>query len=192
LKMKTLMTILFSIVFVIGAYAQDVDKLSKSELKKLKKEQRKAEQAAEMDRIAELTKYMVTQQQFVLEADYLSDKYGNRVNVSPTINFVMVDSAVATVQFGSAFEAGYNGVGGATLEGRLTKYEYKTIGKKEDAYNVSMNFLSSVGNYDITIMINPGGYADARISGNWSGKLQYHGKLVPLTLSRVYKGRPLY
>ena len=32
---------------------------------------------------------------------------------------------------------------------------------------------------------------DASIRGNWSGQLKYHGKLVPLTLSRVYKGTPI-
>ena len=190
--MKTLLTLLLAFVFVLGAFSQEeTQQLSKQEIKKLQKEQKKAEKAAEEERMAEVTSFMVHQQQFVLEADYLSDKYGQRVPVTPTINFVLVDSVTGTVQFGSAQEIGYNGVGGLTVDGRITKYEYSVIGKKEDSYSIRLILMSSIGTYDITLMVNSQGYADASIRGNWSGQLNYHGKLVPLTLSRVYKGTPI-
>jgi hypothetical protein len=190
--MKTLLTILVSFAFVLGAYAQEgTEQLSPREIKKMQKEQRKAQKAAEAERMAEVTKHMVHQQQFVLEADYLSDKYGQRAPVTPTINFVMVDSTVGTVQFGDAQRIGYNGVGGATIDGRITKYEYTVTGKRQDSYSIRMIFMSSIGTYDITLMINSQGVGDASIRGNWSGQLNYHGKLVPLTLSRVYKGTPI-
>ncbi len=111
--------------------------------------------------------------------------------VTPTINFVLVDSVAGTVQFGSAQDIGYNGVGGLTVDGRITKYEYSVVGKKEDSYSIRLILMSSIGTYDITLMVNSQGYADASIRGNWSGQLNYHGKLVPLTLSRVYKGTPI-
>ena len=190
--MKVILSLLISFAFVLGAYSQEeVQQLSKKELKKLQKEQKKADQALEAERMAELTKYMVEQQQFVLEADYLSDKYGQRAPVTATINFVLVDSIVGTVQFGSAQAIGYNGVGGVTVDGRITKYEYTTTGKNEDSYSIRMIFMASVGSYDITLLVNSSGYADAQIRGNWNGQLNYHGKLVPLTLSRVYKGTPI-
>jgi hypothetical protein len=191
-EMKSFFTLLMVFVFVLGAHSQDeVQQLSKKELKKLQKEQKKADQAAEEERMVEVTNFMVHQQQFVLEADYLSDKYGQRVPVTPTINFVLVDSLVGTVQFGSAQAVGYNGVGGVTVDGRITKYEYSVVGKKEDSYSIRLILMSSLGTYDITLMVNSQGYADAQIRGNWSGQLNYHGKLVPLTLSRVYKGTPI-
>jgi hypothetical protein len=191
-EMKSFFTLLMVFVFVLGAHSQDeVQQLSKKELKKLQKEQKKADQAAEEERMSEVTNFMVHQQQFVLEADYLSDKYGQRVPVTPTINFVLVDSLVGTVQFGSAQAVGYNGVGGVTVDGRITKYEYSVVGKKEDSYSIRLILMSSLGTYDITLMVNSQGYADAQIRGNWSGQLNYHGKLVPLTLSRVYKGTPI-
>ena len=190
--MKSLLTFLLAFVIVLGAFSQEeIQQLSPGELKKLQKEQRKAEKAAEADRMTELTKFMVEQQQFVLEADYLSDKYGQRVTVTPTINFVLIDSLVGTVQFGDAMAIGYNGVGGVTVDGRLTKYEYSVIGKKQDAYSIRLILMSSIGTYDITLMVSSQGTADAQIRGNWSGQLNYHGKLVPLTLSRVYKGTPI-
>jgi hypothetical protein len=83
-------------------------------------------------------------------------------------------------------------VGGATLEGTISNYKYTLIGKMKDSYSVSMNFMSTLGSYDITLMVNPQGYADATIRGNWSGALNYHGKLIPLALSRIYKGQPSY
>jgi Na+-transporting methylmalonyl-CoA/oxaloacetate decarboxylase gamma subunit len=190
--MKTLLTLLLAFVFVLGAFSQEeTQQLSKQEIKKLQKEQKKAEKAAEEERMAEVTRFMVHQQQFVLEADYLSDKYGQRVPVTTTINFILVDSVAGTVQFGSAEAIGYNGVGGVTVDGRVTKYEYSVIGKKEDSYSIRLILMSSIGTYDITLMVNSQGYADASIRGNWSGQLNYHGKLVPLTLSRVYKGTPI-
>jgi len=190
--MKSLLTLLIAFVFIQGAFSQEeTQQLSQKEIKKLQKEQKKAQRAADEERMAEVTNFMVHQQQFVLEADFLSDKYGQRVSVTPTINFVLVDSLVGTVQFGSAQEIGYNGVGGITVDGRVTKYEYSVIGKKEDSYSIRLILMSSLGTYDITLMVNSQGYADAQIRGNWSGQLNYHGKLVPLTLSRVYKGTPI-
>jgi hypothetical protein len=192
IEMKSLMSFLLAFVLVLGAFSQEeTQQLSKKELKRLQKEQRKTDQAAEAERMAELTRFMVEQQQFVLEADYLSDKYGQRVPVTPTINFVLIDSLVGTVQFGDAMAVGYNGVGGITVDGRVTKYEYSVIGKKKDSYSIRLILMSSIGTYDITLLINSQGYGDAQIRGNWSGQLNYHGKLVPLTLSRVYKGTPI-
>jgi Na+-transporting methylmalonyl-CoA/oxaloacetate decarboxylase gamma subunit len=192
IEMKSLMTFLIAFVLVLGAFSQEeTQQLSPKEIKKLQKEQKNAARAAEEERMAEVTRYMVHQQQFALEADYLSDKYGQRVTVTPTINFVMIDSLVGTVQFGDALAVGYNGVGGVTVDGRITKYEYSVIGKKEDSYSIRLILMSSIGTYDITLMVNSQGYADAQIRGNWSGQLNYHGKLVPLTLSRVYKGTPI-
>ena len=191
-EMKPLMTFIIAFVFVLGAFSQEeTQQLSQKEIKKIQKEQKKAARAAEEERMAEVTRYMVHQQQFALEADYLSDKYGQRVPVTPTINFVMIDSLVGTVQFGDAMAIGYNGVGGVTVDGKVTKYEYSVIGKKEDSYSIRLILMSSIGTYDITLLVSSQGMADAQIRGNWSGQLNYHGKLVPLTLSRVYKGTPI-
>jgi len=153
---------------------------------------RKEQRERELEQKSGITKKMVEIQRFVLEADNLSDKYGNRIMVSPNINFIMIDSLDGVLQFGSAFTVGYNGVGGQTLDGRITKYEYSMMGRNKDSYNIRMIFMSPIGTYDITMTVNPEGYADATIRGNWSGQLNYHGKLVPLGLSKVYKGHSLF
>ncbi|HEC43383.1 MAG TPA: DUF4251 domain-containing protein [Bacteroides sp.] len=186
--MKTLAIIFLACASVLGASAQDDMKLSKSELKMLQKEQKKAEQAALEEEMKGLVDAMITYQQFVLEADYLSDKYGTRIPVQSTINFIIADSLEGVLQFGSAMTNGYNGVGGSTINGRINNYKYQTIGKKKDSYSVSFSFNSSLGTYDITILVTSNGNADATVRGNWSGSLSYHGRLVPISLSRIYKG----
>ncbi len=186
--MKSIATLLLAFIFAMGAFSQDEGRLTKSEIRKLQREQRKQEQEAEKEQMVLLTRIMVEQHRFVLEADFLSDRIGTRVPVQSNINFIMIDSLEGVVQFGSAMSIGYNGVGGATIEGRITKYEYNMIGKNKDGYSLTIVFISTLGSYDITMMINADGYADATIRGNWSGALSYHGKLVPLKASKVYKG----
>jgi hypothetical protein len=177
---------------ISGVQAQEDLRLSKAEIRKLQREQQREEKAAMDDRMAEMTRWMIDNQNFVLQADYLSDRYGSRVSVSSNINFLLVDSMQATMQLGSAFSVGYNGVGGTTIDGRISKYEVNAVGKKKDSWNISMIFRSSQGTYDISLMVSPTGYADAIIRGNWSGELNYHGSLVPIAQARIYKGSPSF
>lgn len=156
-----------------------------------KQKQREAMET-EREKNIEMTSMMVKLQRFVLEADYLSNKYGSRIPVSRNINFILVDSANAVLQTGSAYSIGYNGVGGETVSGHITKYEYDMTGRNKDSYSIRMVVMSPVGVFDITLMTNPEGYADASIRGNWSGQLNYHGRLVPLGLSKVYTGQSRY
>lgn len=189
--MKTVFSLILALVMVIGAYAQD-EQLSKKELKKLQKEAKKAQQEAAREQKALLVEQMVLSQRFVLEADYLSDKTGSRQPVQSLINFIRVDSLHSTLQFGSASTLGYNGVGGATLDGKVSQYKYQRTGKNKSSFTVTLNFSSPLGMYDITLFVNPEGNTDASIRGNWGGNLNYHGRLVHPDESRVYKGTPTF
>jgi len=71
-------------------------------------------------------------------------------------------------------------------------YKVKTIGKKKNAYNIYMNFQSTLGTYSINLMVGGDGSADANIRSNWPGQLNYHGDIVPLAKARVYIGSPSY
>jgi hypothetical protein len=48
--------------------------------------------------------------------------------------------------------------------------------------------MTHIGTYDILLTISPDGNADATIGGSWNGKLSYHGYLVPIEKSKVFKG----
>ena len=195
--MKTKFFILI-IAILLGniSYASSQDgRASKTDIKEQRayeKQKQKEAREKEREKNIEMTSQMVSLQRFVLEADYLSNKYGIRIPVSQNINFIMVDSLNATLQTGSAYSMGFNGVGGETVTGRVTKYDYGMTGRNKDTYSIRMVVLSSVGVYDITLLINPEGYADASLRGNWSGQLNYHGRLVPLGLSKVYTGQTRY
>jgi hypothetical protein len=175
--------------------AQEEEKASKETIKEQKqweKEKKKLEKEMEKDRLAELSRLMIEYHRFVLEADFLSNKNGYRIPVSPIINFIRIDSAECTLQVGSAFSVGYNGVGGSTAVGRVIKYEYEKTGKKGDNYQVNMTLMTNVGTYDVFMNVSRDGFADANIRGNWSGQLNYHGKLIPVSLSKVFRGTPGY
>lgn len=64
--------------------------------------------------------------------------------------------------------------------------------QKKNSYSIYLIFMSNAGTYDIHLMVNPEGHADATIRGNWSGQLNYYGRLVPLGISKVYKGMSIF
>jgi len=187
--MKRLFIIGLALFIAITAFSQEQE-LSKKEKRQLEKELKKEQQAKEAAMKAQVVGLMVEYQRFVLEADRLRDKRGNQVNVTSNLNFVACDSLNAVIQIGQNSYVGLNGVGGITVEGPVGKYEY-TFNEKNSAYTVSFNIRSPVGNYDVRMTCFPDGRADATVSSNWPGQLNYSGYLVPPAQSRVYKGTSL-
>jgi hypothetical protein len=116
----------------------------------------------------------------------LRDRYGNRVIVSSTINFVMVDSNEAVIQIGSHSGIGPNGVGGVTAKGRITDWELDENEKNRSFY-LKVNVMTSIGMYDLLFHIGPYGDATARLTGLRSESLTFEGDLIPVELSAVYE-----
>ncbi len=185
-------TLIFGNISFISGQDGRASKADIKEQRAYEKQKQREAREIEREKNIEMTSQMVKLHRFVLEADYLSNKYGTRIPVSRNINFIIVDSTDAVLQTGSAYTVGFNGVGGETVSGRITKFDYGMTGKKKDSFSIRMVVLSPVGVYDITLLINPEGYADASLRGNWSGQLNYHGRLVPLGLSKVYTGHTRY
>lgn len=183
--------ILFLLVVALMAAPSFSQELSKKEQRQLEKDLKKEQQAEEAAMKAELVNLMVHYQRFVLEADRLRDKRGNMVNVSSMINFIAVDSLSGVLQVGSNAYVGLNGVGGITVTGPIANYEY-TFNERSGSYNVSYFLRSSVGTYDVRMVVYADGRADATVSSSWPGKLNYQGYLVAPAASRVYKGTSSY
>ncbi|MBN1599071.1 MAG: DUF4251 domain-containing protein [Bacteroidales bacterium] len=187
--MKKIIIILAVFVIPVCISGQDDGIISKEEQRELAKEKRKAEKLAENQKAIELTKLMLDYQRFVLEANYVSGKSGQRYIVSPNLNFMYVDSTEAVLQLGNPWGVGINGVGGITLDGTVKKYEVvKKENKRGISYSVSMFIITHAGTYDIHMWVTQSGKADATVRGSTSGQLTYSGDLVPLSLSKVYKG----
>jgi hypothetical protein len=188
--MKKIFIALFSIVFTLGAFAQ-APEMSKKEQKQLQKQLKKEQQAEQQEAQAAIVGLMVEHQSFVLEADMLRDKTGSVVNVSSMINFIAIDSISGFIQIGSNSYVGLNGVGGITLEGNVTNYKY-SFTEKSRSYHISFSLRTSVGSYDVRMNAYSDGRADATVSSNWPGQLNYDGNLVPVVSSNVYKGTSTY
>ena len=186
--MKRVIIIGLAVLISLPAFAQE---LSKKEQRKLEKELKKEQEAAKAAEMAEVVTAMVEYHRFVLEANMLRDKRGNSVPVTSNINFVSADSLTGVIQVGSNLYVGRNGVGGITIEGQVTEYKYSKH-EKSGSYNVSYILRSPVGTYDVQLTVSPDSRADATVrSSTWGNQLRYSGYLVPIGISRVYKGMSL-
>lgn len=171
----------FSVSLSAGNVADTIQTKSKS-----KKEIRAAEREKEYRSILRL----LNSRRFVLEADYLSTQYGDRIPVTPTINFILVDSSQLVMQYGTGSGVGANGLGGATAAGKITRWEFNANDKKQ-TIDIRITAHTPIGTYDIYLYAGGAGRATARVTGIRPGQLNYDGRLVPLNMSKVYKGQHL-
>jgi len=184
--MKKMIVIALALFLAIPAFTQEYE-LSRKEQKKLQKELRKEQQAEEAAKRMDISRLLVEHRKFVLEADRLRDKRGNMVNVSSMINFIACDSVRGVIQIGSNQYVGINGVGGITVEGPIANYK-SSYNVKNSSITVSYNLRTTAGTYDVRMSIYGEGRAEATISSNWPGRVNYIGYLIPPALSKVYKG----
>jgi hypothetical protein len=187
--MRTPIIILLALLLFPSVYGQTEETIDRKTQKEMLREERNRQREAEKVALAAMVDTMVNTKRFVLEADYLSNQYGNRVVVNSTLNFIIVDSVQGTIQTASlSGTGGPNMMGGMTADGQITQYELSKLPKNR-GYNIRMMIMTSVGIYDIFFTISPDGSATATMGGNWGGKLNFHGNLVPFGVSRIYKGR---
>jgi Domain of unknown function (DUF4251) len=163
----------------IGVYAQQPE-LTREE----KKEIRKAQIEANFNALDSL----LNSRRFVLVADFLENKYGERVPVIQTLNFIKVDETKGVLQTGSATAIGYNGVGGVTAEGNLDDIKI-TKNFKSHSYTMRFSITTQIGHYDVLMTVNAANNASATITGTTPGKLIWVGHLESLGFSRVFKGQ---
>ena len=186
--MKRTIIFVLAAILAMPAFTQE---LSKREQRRLEKELRDEQKAAEAAQMSEVVTAMVEFQRFVLEANTLRDKRGTSLPVNSSLNFISADSLTGVIQVGSNTYIGRNGVGGVTVDGNISDYRY-TRHERSGAYNISYILRTPVGSYDVQITTRPDGRADATVrSTTWGDQLRYSGNLVPLGLSRVYKGMSL-
>ena len=184
--MKAIIIFATMILMALPSMAQEPE-LSPREMRKLERELKKEQKEKEEAEKKEMVDLMVKHGRFVLEADRLRDRRGNTAIVSPMINFVAADSTSGVLQIGSDRYVGLNGVGGITVDGSISSYEY-SYRKKSESYYVSYNLRTPSGTYDVRITVYSDGRADATVTSSWPGRLNYTGYLVPPALSRVYQG----
>lgn len=103
-------------------YATEKTPTLTKEQKKAEKARKKREKEIEDSISFELAKKAVEEGRFVITADQIRGKHGRTVNVNRTTNFVLVQGDTAVVQFAlEGIVNSPNGIGGLTVEGRVTK-----------------------------------------------------------------------
>ena len=180
--MNKIIIIILLVISSNGIWAQ-ATKNPSSMTKKEKKE-------LELNKEYLMNKSMLDNRDFVLEANYLQDRFGNRHIVNSMINFVAVDSMTAIIQIGSDYHNGPNGVGGVTAKGRITGWQL-TEDKKNRSFDLTVNVMTNIGIYDLQFSIGLWGNSTVRLTGLTSGQLTFEGDLVPYSLSSVYVGHSL-
>lgn len=183
--MKKMVSILIcALALMVGhIQAQEVE-LTKEEKKALQEKIDSIQHVEAMEAI--------NAKQFTLEADQVVFKYGQTAYVTSNTNFVSVDGEDAVVQV--AFNipvAGPNGLGGVTVDGKVSSYEVKT--DKKGTLYLSMNVMG-VGisaRLDIS-MPKDTNNATVTITPNFnSNRLTLNGVILPAYKSSVFKGRSI-
>jgi len=179
LKMVSLFLVLGSFSICFNINSQDI---------KLTRQERQEARKVELTTNFHILDSLLNERSFVLEADYLQNKYGERFPVVSSLNFIKVDKSNGVLQTGSNLSMGDNGVGGITSEGRIGIWK---INKnfKNLTYTLKFSLLTNMGNYDIFMSVNSDNNALATISGSGRGKLTWVGHLKTVNNSTVFKGR---
>ena len=118
--MRWICFLLMSLLLSGGLFAQDQKTIK--ETKKEASQRKKEEKKAKIENQYKLTDSLLEGKKFVLEAHFLKYSSGDRVNVVSTLNFISFDSLSAVIQVGSMQRVGYNGVGGVTVQGRISNW----------------------------------------------------------------------
>lgn len=126
---------------------------------------------------------------FVVEADAVTFKYGTRVQVNSTTNFVSLDGDRAVIQVSPSYAySGLNGVGGITVEGVASNV--KITYDKKGRIHFKMDVIGRGVNATVSISAYPGSNrVTVDISPTFnSNDIRLEGYLLPYEHSRVFEG----
>ena len=183
--MKKMVSILIcALALMVGhIQAQEVE-LTKEEKKALQEKIDSIQHAEAVEAI--------NAKKFTLEADQVVFKYGQTAYVTSNTNFVSVDGEDAVVQVAfNITAAGPNGLGGVTVNGKVSSYEMRT--DKRGTLYLSMNVMGVGISARLDISMPKGtNNATVTITPNFnSNRLTLNGVILPAFKSSVFKGRSI-
>ncbi|MGA2822788.1 MAG: DUF4251 domain-containing protein [Bacteroidales bacterium] len=169
-----------------GLFAQDQKTIK--ETRKEASQRKKEEKKAKIENQYKITDSLLEERKFVLEAQFLKTSRGERFPVISTLNFIFVDSLSGVIQVGSVQRVGYNGVGGVTVQGRISNWKLEKDEKQKNFYLI-FSIQGNIDIYDVNMNIDYAGYAYATLNGINSGKLTFEGNLVSKEETVIFKGQ---
>ncbi len=164
--MKTKITVSLLIVFMMGlayypAYSQESTS-SKKEQRKLEKEQKKKEKEMQAAEAKEVLAKLLENKCFVFKASRLQGPQGASYSVPPDRNFLGIQDSLVIFQFAFDNVVGWNGVGGATMEGFLNNYTFKK-GEKNKPMIVESRIAPKIGSGSPYFMLTVMDSGDANL-----------------------------
>ena len=193
MKKVLILTTLLLFCFTVTTFAQTSKEARAARREALKKEraERKALEA-QQDSVAYFKAVEALKiGSFVLEADFVTFPSGLTRYVSSNTNYVQVDNGEGIVQtaFNNlAYTPGPNGLGGVTLEGKISGLQMKEDKDGNYSYNYTIQGIAISATVFITLT---GGtnQASVQISPNFnSNNMTMTGRLLPLDESDVFQG----
>lgn len=129
---------------------------------------------------------------FVLEADAVTFRRGTRVFVNSTTNFISVKDGRAVVQVSPSYSySGPNGVGGITVDGKVSDVRVSEDKKGNIHYSMNVTGIMISARVDIVIIADSS-KAYATVTPNFSSNtVRLDGRIVPYSLSGTVEGMSL-
>ena len=180
--MKKSIFMLLAFIMVLSLKAQEQEKTRKE-----KREEHKQQQIEQQEAIRTMQEQWVENKTFVLEANQVFSKRGDLFQLTPSTNFVYVSGEQAILQLSFNGVIGWNGVGGITIKGKITKYQYNSDNKNKPI-SIRMTIQGAEGFQDVTMWISGNGNGEAQITDIRGNRIRFTGDVVSLKDSRVFIG----
>lgn len=161
------------------AFGQDTTENERKTRKELRQERLRESKKA-------LTE-LVENKTLIVEANLLRGKYQQHYTVTGD-NFVLIEGDRVVLQTASSWGPGFNGLGGITLEGRVTEYEYDIMEENGPIRIIASVSMSGAGFGTLRINVSADGSASATYQDNWGGRITFVGIAGAPEDSRVFEG----
>ena len=186
--MNTIGMIILVVLSQLGVPSQASDK-TKKELRKQEKAEKKLEKERILKQNLDSIRSMVQSKTFALEVNMLRGRHST-INVLDANNFIKVNGDQVLIQTAFPHRFGFNGLGGITINGRITQYDIF-----EDDNNVRINMQVStieLGHASLSITLNAPGNAWAYLRGNFGLQVSFNGQFAALDDTRQFEGMRLF
>jgi Domain of unknown function (DUF4251) len=181
--MKKIVFFTLTLLFISSLFAQTNEnkKLTKQEKKELKESGRKKAKEGIIS--------ILNEKRWVVEMTRVYSKDGSSFTLDSDINFISVDGNKIVIQLGFDQLNGWNGVGGITLTGTISKYEINEGKKDKSPAQVKIRATGgTMGTVNIDLSIPTGTDATAYITGNFGENPRLNGYFKSLDKTRIFKG----
>lgn len=171
-------TIILAVLIGMAANVMADGESTREDWRNMSREERKAYREKKLAEDHAITGAILEGKAWVLEAHTLQDLYGESYTISPNINFIGIEDDQLTVQLGPHHDVGYNGVGGITLDSRVSSYEISEGKRKNSGYTITLSLMNSLmGSSRIVVNVSPDDTASATLTTMEGERITYGAEL---------------